>query len=315
MSTPPRLSIPDQHGTRVIVTGANSGLGLETARRLAAAGAHVVMAARTAEKNREAADAIRQTVPDASLQLESLDLASLASVQAFAERMLAENVPVDILINNAGVMAVPTKHTTEDGFELQFGTNHLGHFALTARLLPALIAADAPRVVTLSSVMHWIGRIRFGDLNADKKYNAWLAYGQSKLANLLFAHELQRRSDGAGWGLLSAAAHPGSSRTNLQIAGPQLGRDKPASGLVGRFMESPRLSQTAERGAEPEIFAATWASVSGGDYVGPTGAFGLTGPPGRAKQSRRALDLSVASRLWTVSEDLTGIDFARVTTR
>ena len=310
MSAAPQLSIPDQYGKRVIVTGANSGLGLETARRLSAAGAHVVMAARNQEKNLAAADTIRQSVPDASLQLESLDLASLASVRAFSERILADQLPVDVLINNAGVMAVPTKHTTEDGFELQFGTNHLGHFALTARLLPSLMAADAPRVVTLSSVMHWIGRIRFGDLNADKKYNAWLAYGQSKLANLLFAHELQRRSDGAGWGLLSAAAHPGSSRTNLQSAGPQLGRDKPASALVERFMNMPGLSQEAEQGAEPEIFAATWASVSGGDYVGPTGAFGLTGPPGRAKQSRRALDERVALRLWTVSEDLTGIDFS-----
>jgi NAD(P)-dependent dehydrogenase (short-subunit alcohol dehydrogenase family) len=309
MPTASMLSIPDQHGRRVIVTGANSGLGLETARRLAAAGAHVVMAARTSEKNEKAAATIRQTVPDASLQLESLDLASLASVQAFADRMIADGTPVDVLINNAGVMAVPTRHTTEDGFELQFGTNHLGHFALTARLLPALISADAPRVVTLSSVMHWIGRIRFGDLNAQKKYNAWLAYGQSKLANLLFAHELQRRSDAAGWGLLSAAAHPGSSRTNLQNAGPQLGRDKPASALVERFMHQPGLSQDAEQGAEPEIFAATWASVSGGDYVGPTGAFGLTGAPGRARQSRRALDQKVAGRLWSVSEDLTGIDF------
>ena len=309
MSAASPLSIPDQYGKRVIVTGANSGLGLETARRLSAAGAHVVMAARTAEKNQTAADIIRQSVPDASLQLESLDLASLASVRSFADRILADQLPVDVLINNAGVMAVPSRHTTEDGFELQFGTNHLGHFALTARLLPSLVAADAPRVVTLSSVMHWIGRIRFGDLNADKKYNAWLAYGQSKLANLLFAHELQRRSDAAGWGLLSAAAHPGSSRTNLQSAGPQLGRDKPANALVERFMQSPGLSQDAEQGAEPEIFAATWASVSGGDYVGPTGTFGLTGPPGRAKQSRRALDQRVAMRLWTVSEDLTGIDF------
>ena len=309
MSTAPPLSIPDQHGRRVIITGANSGLGLEAARRLSAAGAHVVMAARTAEKNAGAADTIRKTVPDASLQLESLDLASLASVRAFADRMNAEKTPTDILINNAGVMAVPTRHTTEDGFELQFGTNHLGHFALTAQLLPSLTAAEAPRVVTLSSVMHWIGRIRFGDLNAEKKYNAWLAYGQSKLANLLFAHELQRRSDAAGWGLLSAAAHPGSSRTNLQNAGPQLGRDKPASALVERFMHSPGFSQDAEQGTEPELFAATWASVSGGDYVGPTGAFGLTGPPGRAKQSRRALDQRVAMRLWAASEDLTGIDF------
>jgi NAD(P)-dependent dehydrogenase (short-subunit alcohol dehydrogenase family) len=309
MSIASPLSIPDQHGRRVIVTGANSGLGLETARRLSAAGAHVVMAARTAEKNERAADVIRQTVPSASLQLESLDLASLASVEAFADRMIDDKTPVDVLINNAGVMAVPTRHTTEDGFELQFGTNHLGHFALTARLLPVLMAAGAPRVVTLSSVMHWIGRIRFGDLNAEKKYNAWLAYGQSKLANLLFSHELQRRSDAAGWGLLSVAAHPGSSRTNLQNAGPQLGRDKPASAFVERFMNMPGVSQDAEQGAEPEIFAATWASVSGGDYVGPTGAFGLTGPPGRAKQSRRALDERVALRLWSVSEDLTGIDF------
>ena len=310
MSTPAALSIPSQSGKRVIVTGANSGLGLVTARRLAEAGAHVVMAARTAEKNEQAAESIRAVVPDASLQLEALDLASLASVSDFAERMLADETPVDTLINNAGVMAVPTRHTTEDGFELQFGTNHLGHFALTAQLLPALIAAPAPRVVTMSSVMHWIGRIRFADLNAEKRYNAWLAYGQSKLANLLFAHELQLRSDAAGWGLLSVAAHPGSSRTNLQSAGPGLGRDKPASALVEKFTELPGLSQSAEQGAEPELFAATWASVRGGDYVGPANFFGLTGPPARARQSRRALDQRVASRLWAVSKDLTGVDFA-----
>jgi NAD(P)-dependent dehydrogenase (short-subunit alcohol dehydrogenase family) len=279
------------------------------AQRLAEAGAHVVMAARTAEKNLQAAESIRAVVPDASLQLEALDLASLTSVKAFADRMIADKAPTDILINNAGVMAVPTRHTTEDGFELQFGTNHLGHFALTAQLLPALIAAPAPRVVTMSSVMHWIGRIRFGDLNAEKRYNAWLAYGQSKLANLLFAHELQLRSDAAGWGLLSVAAHPGSSRTNLQSAGPGLGRDKPASAFVEKFTELPGLSQSAEQGAEPELFAATWASVRGSDYVGPANFFGLTGPPARARQSRRALDQRVASRLWTVSKELTGVDF------
>jgi NAD(P)-dependent dehydrogenase (short-subunit alcohol dehydrogenase family) len=157
--------------------------------------------------------------------------------------------------------------------------------------------------------MHWIGRIRFGDLNAEKRYNAWLAYGQSKLANLLFAHELQLRSDAAGWGLLSVAAHPGSSRTNLQSAGPGLGRDKPASAFVEKFTELPGLSQSAEQGAEPELFAATWASVRGSDYVGPANFFGLTGPPARARQSRRALDQRVASRLWTVSKELTGVDF------
>jgi NAD(P)-dependent dehydrogenase (short-subunit alcohol dehydrogenase family) len=310
MSTPAILSIPSQSGKRVIVTGANSGLGLVSARRLAEAGAHVVMAARTTEKNEQAAASIRAVVPDASLQLEALDLASLASVRSFAERVLADETPVDTLINNAGVMGVPTRHTTEDGFELQFGTNHLGHFALTAQLLPALIAAPAPRVVTMSSVMHWIGRIRFADLNAEKRYNAWLAYGQSKLANLLFTHELQLRSDAAGWGLFSVAAHPGSSRTNLQSAGPGLGRDKPAGALVEKFSELPGLSQSAEQGAEPELFAATWASVRGADYVGPANLFGLTGPPARARQSRRALDQRVASRLWTVSRELTGVDFA-----
>ncbi|CAD5995817.1 SDR family oxidoreductase [Agreia sp. COWG] len=310
MSTPAALTIPDQTGRRVVITGANSGLGLVSARRLAAAGAHVVMAARSDEKNAAAAVSVRESVPDASLQLESLDLASLGSIERFADRMLDDGTPVDVLMNNAGVMAVPARHETEDGFELQFGTNHLGHFALTARLLPVLTAAATPRVVTMSSVMHWIGRIRFGDLHAEKRYNAWSAYGQSKLANLLFAHELQLRSDAAGWGLLSTAAHPGSSRTNLQSAGPRLGtEDKPASALVERFMQNSVMSQSAEAGAEPQLFAATWASVRGGDYVGPANHFGLTGPPARAKESRRARDTRVASRLWTVSEDLTGLDF------
>jgi NAD(P)-dependent dehydrogenase (short-subunit alcohol dehydrogenase family) len=305
------ISIPAQTGKRFIVTGGNSGLGLETVRRLALAGASVVLTARSAEKGAAALAELRAAQPDADIELAALDLADLGSIEEFAASILADERPLDVLINNAGIMAVPTRHETADGFELQFGTNHLGHFALTGRLLPALRRASAPRVVTMSSVAHRVGRIDFDNLDGRRSYNAWRAYAQSKLANLLFVKELQRRSDAGARGLISAGAHPGSTRTNLQSTGPQLGKEPKESspGFIDRFMTLPAFSQASDVGALPELFAATWSNVKGGDYFGPKGAFELTGAPARAKENSRASDEKLAARLWTVSEDLTGVHY------
>jgi NAD(P)-dependent dehydrogenase (short-subunit alcohol dehydrogenase family) len=316
MATEPDFSLPAQAGRRFVVTGGNSGLGLETVRRLALAGANVVLAARSPEKGAAAVEQLRAAQPEADIEFAALDLADLRSIEDFAEKLVADERPVDVLINNAGIMAVPTRHETADGFELQFGTNHLGHFALTGRLLPALRRASAPRVVTMSSVAHRVGRIDFDNLDGRRSYNGWRAYAQSKLANLLFVKELGRRSEANGWGIVSAGAHPGSTRTNLQSSGPQLGKEPSTKngsdaspGFLDRFMTLPAFSQEPDVGALPELFAATWASVKGGDYIGPKGAFELTGAPARAKENPRARDEQLAARLWTVSEDLTGVHY------
>ena len=222
-------NVPDLTGKLAVVTGSNSGLGFGLARRLSAAGADVVMAIRNRAKGEAAIDEIRGGVPDARLTIKPLDLASLASVAALGEQLNAEGRPIDILINNAGVMTPPKRDTTADGFELQFGSNHLGHFALTAHLLPLLRAAHGARVVSLSSLAaRQSGRIHFDDLQFDKSYSAMQSYGQSKLAVLMFARELDRRSRDAGWGIVSTAAHPGLTKTNLQISGPSHGRTKPS---------------------------------------------------------------------------------------
>src|SRR5271167_3490734 len=222
-------TVPDLTGKLAIVTGANSGLGFGLARRLSAAGADVVMAIRNRAKGEAAIEEIRATVPDAKLIIKTLDLSSLAAVAALGEQLNGEGRPIDILINNAGVMTPPERDTTADGFELQFGSNHLGHFALTAHLLPLLRAAHGARVVSLSSLAaRQSGRIHFDDLQFDKSYSAMQAYGQSKLAVLMFARELDRRSRAAGWGIVSTAAHPGLTKTNLQISGPSHGRTKPS---------------------------------------------------------------------------------------
>ena len=309
MATPGNIEIPDQTGRFALVTGANSGIGLETARRLAGAGAQVILAVRNAEKGRRAVQDIVTTHPDAKVSAEPLDLSSLASVAAFAKGRTKDGRPIDLLINNAGIMAVPTRHTTADGFELQFGTNHLGHFALTGRLLPLLRRAGSPRVVTVSSTAHRIGRIELDDLQAEHKYQRWRAYGQSKLANLLFALELQRVSVRDGWGVLSNAAHPGSTRTNLQSTGPNLGTSSHGAGLMSRFMELPGMSQHAERGALPTLFAATSPDAHGGAYYGPNGIGELTGLPAPAHISRRARSTESAEALWRISEELTGVQF------
>src|SRR3984893_9751899 len=244
--------IPDQSGRVAVVTGANSGLGLATARELARAGAEVVIASRNTDKGAEAVDRIAAAVTAPKLELQQLDLADLSSVRAFAARLADERPQLDLLINNAGVMA-PPRRETKDGFESQFGTNHLGHFALTGLLLPALLAAAEPRVVTLSSGAHRIGRIKFDDLQGARRYNNWLAYGQSKLSNLLFCFELQRRATAAGTALQSVAAHPGDARTNLQFAGPKWYEQ-----LVMRAT-NPILGQSADMGA---LATLDWAAVA-----------------------------------------------------
>lgn len=297
--------IPDLSGRLAIVTGATGGLGLETALVLAGKGAEVVLAARNQEKGAEAERLIRSRHPNAAVRFDLLDLASLASVQAFAERHLATGRPIDILIDNAGIMALPTRQTTVDGFEKQFGTNYLSHFALVGRLLPLLTATKA-RVVQLSSVAHRSGHIRLDDLNYQTHYRPWPVYQQSKLAMLMFALELQRRSDAHGWGLTSVAAHPGFARTDL-IANGHAG--KPGLFARGARLLEAVLSHSAADGALPILMAATLPDPTPGGYYGPTGFQEMKGPPGVAVIKHKARDADVAGRLWSESERLTGVTY------
>ncbi len=298
--------VPPQAGRIVVVTGANSGLGLNTARVLAARGAHVVLASRSAEKAADAAALIRVDTPGASLEVLPLDLADLASVRAAAERFAADHDHLDVLVNNAGVMATPHRRTA-DGFELQLGTNHLGHFALTGLLLASLLAAPAARVVTVSSGAHQMGRIVFDDLQAERRYRKWPAYGQSKLANLLFAYELARRADAARVPLVSAAAHPGYAATNLQAVGPRMAGAPITERLAA--IGNRLLAQDATRGALPQLYAATMPDVRSGDYYGPDGLLEMRGWPERVSSSDRSKDEATARRLWEVSEELTGVRY------
>jgi NAD(P)-dependent dehydrogenase (short-subunit alcohol dehydrogenase family) len=300
--------VPDQAGKLVVVTGANSGTGKEAARRLAEAGADVVMAVRAEAKGEQAREEILARHPGARLQMRRVDLADLASVREFADAMLADGMPVDALLNNAGVMAPPARMTTADGFELQFGSNFLGPFALTVRLLPLILAAANPRVVTMSSGLASIGRIDFGDLQWERRrYRANPAYAQSKLADLLLAEHLAAVATERDWTLMSMAAHPGFTRTNLQMSGPNLGRDKAKR---SPYLFATRLglpSQGVEQGAEPMLFAATSPDAVSGGYYGPSGRFGLVGPTALARPPRRARDLALAARLWTEAERLTDV--------
>jgi NAD(P)-dependent dehydrogenase (short-subunit alcohol dehydrogenase family) len=292
--------IPDQSGRVAIVTGANSGLGLVTARELARAGARVVMTSRNEEKGREALRAVEVRAPGSQVELELLDLASLDSVRSFAERIRERHPELDLLINNAGVMATPRRETA-DGFELQFGTNHLGHFALTGLLLDTLEGRDDARVVTLSSGAHRGGRIAFQNLGGERRYFRWSSYSQSKLANLIFALELDRRLRAAGSTVKSLASHPGWSATNLQTSGPPK-LDAIFMAPVNRF-----YAQDAEMGALPTLFAATEPGLEGGLYIGPDGVGEMRGHPTRVSPSRAARDESVARMLWEVSEEMTGV--------
>jgi hypothetical protein len=298
--------VPDLAGKTIVVTGGNSGIGFEAARVLAEKRAHVVLACRDPAKARGAVDAIRAEHSGASLESMPLDLASLESVRRFASDFSARHAKLDVLCNNAGVMAIPYRKTA-DGFEMQLGTNHLGHFALTGLLLDRLLAAPGARVVNVSSTAHKMGRMDFDDLQSERGYRKWIAYGQSKLANLLFTYELQRRLERAAAAAMSVACHPGYSATNLQAVGPQMS----GSALMASVMQlgNRLLSQSAAMGALPTLYAATSADVHGADYIGPDGFFENTGYPQKTTSSGRSHDRDAASRLWTISEELTGVRY------
>ncbi|MDA9528055.1 SDR family oxidoreductase [Bradyrhizobium sp. CCBAU 25338] len=300
--------VPSLSGKTVVVTGATGGLGYETAMALAGAGAIVILTGRDDAKGLRAIEGICERFPDALIAYEHLDLASLASVADFARRFAADNESLDLLVNNAGVMALPKRQQTEDGFEMQLGTNYLGHYALTARLLPQLRRARAPRIVNLSSLAHRSGAINFDDLHSKRSYRPWRAYCQSKLAMLMFALELQRRSVAAGWGLMSLAAHPGYARTDLIANGP--GTNTVQSRL-GRLLQ-PLISQSAAEGALPTLFAATFPDAEPGGYYGPNGFYELKGPPGPARIMPQAKDLAAAAMLWDASATLTGVSFDEI---
>ncbi len=295
----------DQTGRVAIVTGANSGIGEIAARELARNGAHVVMACRTASKGEAAMARIREAVgPDAKLELGSLDLADLDSVSSFCEALPHERI--DLLVNNAGVMALPLTRTKQ-GFEMQLGTNHLGHFALTGRLFERIEAADAPRIVTVSSQAHRMGKMRWDDLQWEKSYQKWLAYGQSKLANLLFAFEADRRLQARGSEVASVACHPGYSNTHLQTAGAEM--EGSALKKWGMSLANTVLAQSPEMGALPTLYAATHPDVVSGDYIGPRGLGEWTGYPTKVGSNRRSRDEESGRRLWEASQQLTGVSF------
>jgi len=296
------IDIPDLTGRIAIVTGATSGIGFEAAAALAAKGAETVLAVRDTSRGAACAAQIMQRHKAAKVRVMALDLASLDSVASFAERAAA--LPrVDILLNNAGLGFQPTRSLTKDGFERQFGTNHLGHFALTGRLMPLLLQAPAPRVVTIASLAHRRGRTNFDDLQSEKAYRGGKTYAQSKLANLLFALELDRRARLAGSRLVSVAAHPGLSTTGF-IAASEMPRWQRFIG--GAVMSL--LGQDAEHGALPGLYAATMP-VAGGQYWGPDGLREMKGAPALAKISPHAQDKAAWARLWAVSEALTGVAY------
>jgi NAD(P)-dependent dehydrogenase (short-subunit alcohol dehydrogenase family) len=291
--------IPDLRGRRAIVTGANSGIGYHTAVQLARHGASVVLACRSAERGQAAFDRMKVAAPGGDIVLGSLDLADLSSVRTFAARH--GDAPLDVLVNNAGVMAIP-RRSTADGFEMQFGTNHLGHFALTGLLLPALRAASSARVVTVTSGFAWTGRLRFDNLQGERTYRKWSAYSQAKLANLIFAKELDRRVPG----LTSVAAHPGFAATNLQQTGPRMEGNsfmEKATG-VGNMM-----AQSAAAGALPSLYAATAPDVQGGACYGPR-LLQYRGAPVKVVTPPQADRPNLGERLWEVSETLTGVSYA-----
>ena len=307
------VTVPDLTGRLAVVTGSNSGLGLGLTKRLSDAGADVVMAIRNRAKGEAAAAEIRATVPAAKLTIKTVDLSSLASVAALTDELNAEGRPIDVLINNAGIMQPPDRETTADGFELQFGGNHLGHFALTGRLLPLLRAGNA-RVTSLSSLAARMGGINFDDLQWEKQYKSTAAYAQSKSANLMFALELDRRSREAGWGIVSNAAHPGFTKTNLQTSGPSHGRQAPT--LLERFYSltrqlTPFMWQEVDDGILPALYAAVSQQAEGGAFYGPRGFYEMVGGGvTTAKILDRAKDPADNRRLWEISEQLTGVTYA-----
>lgn len=293
--------IADLSGKTLIVTGGNSGIGYEAARAFAQHGANVVLACRDRGRAEVAAKSIGGNV-----EVMVLDLASLASIRSFAEAFKSQQRPLHALVNNAGVMALPYRKTV-DGFEMQFGTNHLGHFALTGLMLEPLLATPGARVVTVSSGVHKAGKIHFDDLQWERSYSKWPAYCQSKLANLLFLYELQRRLEAAGKSLISVGCHPGYAATNLQAAGPKM----TGSSFTESVMEWANgvFAQSAAMGAQPTMYATTAADVRGGDYIGPSGIGELWGSPTKVRSNAASHDRAVAARLWSESEKLTGVSY------
>lgn len=301
-------NIPSQAGKLAIVTGATSGLGFEAAIALAQAGADVVLAGRDESHGRWVVGKIRPLAPASLLRFERLDLANLGAIADFVRRIERLERPIDLLINNAGVMALPNREVTDDGFEMQLATNYLGHFALTGRLLPLLRTGRETRVVHVSSLAHRWGRINLADLQLERGYRALKAYGQSKLAVLMFAIELQRRSVAGKWRLMSLAAHPGYARTALFERGPGKGS------LIHKFHRAAGswMAHSAAAGALPLLYAATALKVRPGDFYGPQGLFQLTGSCGLAAVSKRAKDKNMAERLWEISEKLTGVSWPEI---
>ncbi len=299
--------IAPQDGRTAVVTGATAGLGYETALALARAGAAVIVAGRDERRGGTATRRVNAFGPRVQVTFELLDLADLASVAAFAARVSERHPTLDLLVNNAGIMGLPQRRVTRDGFEAQLGTNYLGHFALTARLLPSLRKAPQARVVNVSSLAHRRGRMDFGDLQAERGYDPWRAYSQSKLAMLLFAAELQRRSDAAGWGLTSVAAHPGFARTEI-FRGVAQGRGGALKAALGSF-GAQLFGQSAAQGALPILYAATAPGVQPGGYYGPDGFGEARGNPAPAKTTPQGRDMTAAARLWDVSEQVTGVRF------
>ena len=297
--------VPNQTGKTVVVTGSNSGTGKEAARKLAAAGAHVIIAVRSLEKGERARDEIRVAIPGAQIDVRRLDLADLTSVKEFADSMLAHHQELNLLVNNAGVMAPPKRLLSADGFELQLATNFLGPFALTLRLLPLLLATPASRVTTMSSNVAAIGTIRFNDIQHTRRYVPYLTYAQSKLADLLFAQQLAVVAGQRRWDLVSNAAHPGFTRTNLLLAGASLGKEQPRPSWMTKIMFLP--SQGVEPGTEPLLVASTSPDALAGSYYGPSGLFGMVGPAVLGRPPRSARNLTTAKRLWDVAEQLSGV--------
>lgn len=306
MTTWTTANIPNLTGKTVLVTGANSGLGYEVTLALAAKGAHVVMACRNHDKGEQAAALVRKQSPSAALAIMELDLASLASVRRFADAFQQQYKALDILCNNAGLMAIP-RRTTADGFEMQFGTNHLGHFALTGLLLTPLLQTPGARVVTVSSGLHERGTINFADLMGQQSYDKWTAYSQSKLANLLFAYELQRKFMAAGVDVKSVATHPGYSATNLQGVGPAM--EGSWGARIGMMLANRLIAQSAAQGALNLLYAAVAPAVNGCDYIGPTGFQGMRGAPGKVRSNAASYDERVAAKLWAISVELTGVAY------
>ncbi len=298
--------IPDQSGRTIFITGANSGLGLRSAEALARAGAQVVLGCRNATKAATAVAQVGAAAAGPAPYCIPLDLADLSSIEACAKELAARVDRLDVLMNNAGVMAIPLQRTA-DGFEMQFGTNHLGHFALTGRLLPLLLAADAPRVVVTSSQAHRSGRMHWDDPQWRNRYRKWGAYGQSKLANLLFMFELERRARAEDTALLAVAAHPGYAATHLQSVGSEITGNR----VVGAVMRAGNglLAQSDEHGAWPQLYAATMPDVTGATYYGPGGPFEMRGHPKLVGTTAAARNEDDARRLWELSERETGVTF------